>query len=252
MSHYISPALFILLLFPLTFVGCWPLPEDNTGNVTEGDLTHIITLFQDSELIWDEIWLCGSDDPTNIVGEMVFGGGTASGTAELSDAQGQGTPTIGIRVSAPSGVDSLGMKTCAIQSNFDIGSDSTALYQSGTGSIVCDVTHLATIGESHNYIITIELSVSGGTDTQVYDTQKMYCLQTSLPELTCNQPYQIASEERMTIPNLTFEMGQSYTVELEVTVSIQGTSAAAQSNWGGTVNFDLGVDRLKILFNAPS
>jgi hypothetical protein len=230
-------------------VGLSGCPQDDGS----GDgLIRIVILGQDEAVWWTEVTSCSPDDL--FPSEIVMGSGQTTGHAELVDDQGNSSPGMGYQIIAPSDTNSFAMRSCGLRGQFTVDPDPTLspnAIQALLGSVAVDVTHLAVVGDSRNYEVSITLSVSGGSDNVTHSDEVLYCLADEFiycwwdtpyidvcryEDAGCNDRYQ-AESRRLQVSDIMLEAGRTYTVDLEVSGWI--SSIDGQPEQGGQIDFDL-------------
>lgn len=242
--------LVIQAALPAALVGMSGCQE---REVELGTATRHVVLGQSDFVWWTEVTKCSEDDA--IPSELVMGTGLAEGYAWLLDDQGNDDPAMGYLISAPSDTDSFAMVSCGLRARFPVDPDPTLgpeAVQAVLGSVALEVQHAALVGDARSYELAITLSVSGGVPKVTRSAEVIYCLADEFmycwwdtPYMDvcqyegagCNDPYPSEGAwTRLEVTDVTFEAGQTYTVDLEVSGWI--SSISGRPDQGGQIDFD--------------
>ncbi|MFH1417430.1 MAG: hypothetical protein ABII12_03985 [Planctomycetota bacterium] len=238
----------LLVVVPLSSAALCPQASSDSpaSSIAEPEITRLVTLGQDANLWWDATLGCSADPGS---GAGVFGSGTASGSATLPNPPLDPLPGLSVAVSAPRGASSSAQNQCTLQAKFDVLPDPAlppGSLQGMLGRVVCDVSHMGTVGDSRGYILDVTLEV---TRSSVAETrQHIFEWADAYPgEVSAGgYPYPGGGEDSLVVDDVWFQAGESYLVVLHVYGAV--FSSEADPTLGGSVELDVVVRDLRVEF----
>jgi hypothetical protein len=205
------------------------------GEVQTGEAVQTVPLYEDTALtLWDDC----SCEPT------FTPPGTAQAACSLPNAQ-QPDPFIGYEMTVPKGSTGSAITICRMALTFFLEEDTTNLMPNRGGTLVCDFSHTAAIGDSFNYVITIAVRLNGEVATI---EEREFNFAQLPPFLGSDEPIGTpysAGNKQVRFAHM-FEAGRTYQAEIEVSGTLLGD--VGDPTCGGQITFGLDVDDLRIEF----
>jgi hypothetical protein len=128
---------------------------------------------------------------------------------------------------------------------FCLEEDYTGDIPSRAGTLTCDFTHTASVGDASDYVIGITVRLNSGIET-IGEREFIF---SAIPNLDVEQQAYSPGSEHAHFDH-TFLSGSdfAYQVEIEVSGTLLGGDPVYLPNSGGEITFSLQVDDLRIEF----